>query len=231
MPRQNNYCIYCGRLADTREHVPSKSLLEKPFPINLWTVKACNTCNRGYSLDEEYFLVLLSRIGTSDSLIQKCQEGGRVARALARSPNFEKRILDALKYDSVIDMVRIEPESERIFRILQKIAIGIYVKKYSKIPILNTIIPLDAYPYNIEDFRPARLFADTLTEKFRFKKWHHIQEGVFSYTFLSNTHASNRKTLLMDFHRTLWGVVDIPKPNNGNFRDENQMYLFDPEES
>lgn len=27
-----HYCIYCGSISDTREHVPSKIFLSKPYP-------------------------------------------------------------------------------------------------------------------------------------------------------------------------------------------------------
>lgn len=52
-------CIYCGKPANTREHVPSKSLLMEPFPENLPTIPACFECNNGFSADEEYFICFL----------------------------------------------------------------------------------------------------------------------------------------------------------------------------
>lgn len=52
-------CIYCGKPAGTREHVPSKSLLIEPFPENLPTIPACFECNNGFSADEEYFICFL----------------------------------------------------------------------------------------------------------------------------------------------------------------------------
>lgn len=48
-------CIYCGGLADTKDHIPSKCLLDKPYPENLSVVKCCNTCNQSFSSDEQYF--------------------------------------------------------------------------------------------------------------------------------------------------------------------------------
>ena len=33
-------CIYCGKPANTREHVPSKTMLIEPFPENLPTIPA-----------------------------------------------------------------------------------------------------------------------------------------------------------------------------------------------
>lgn len=48
-------CIYCGGRDDTKEHVPSRVLLDEPLPENLPVVYACRSCNNGYSKVEEYF--------------------------------------------------------------------------------------------------------------------------------------------------------------------------------
>lgn len=47
-----HYCIYCGSIADTREHIPSKAFLNKPLPGDLPTLPACQKCNNGFSSDE-----------------------------------------------------------------------------------------------------------------------------------------------------------------------------------
>lgn len=52
--RQIQTCVYSGGGTETRDHVPSKVLLEKPYPENLPIVPACDTCNQSFSSDEEY---------------------------------------------------------------------------------------------------------------------------------------------------------------------------------
>ena len=53
-------CSYCGiNNPDTRDHVPSKILLDQPYPENLPVVPCCSKCNRSFSLDEEYVACLL----------------------------------------------------------------------------------------------------------------------------------------------------------------------------
>ena len=47
-------CLYCGSTADTKDHVPPKALLEKPYPKNCRTVPACKSCNLGFSQYEGY---------------------------------------------------------------------------------------------------------------------------------------------------------------------------------
>lgn len=53
--RFDNLCACCGAYGNTRDHIPSKALLDLPFPENLPIVPACKGCNHGFSLDEEYF--------------------------------------------------------------------------------------------------------------------------------------------------------------------------------
>ena len=59
-------CSYCGiNNPDTRDHVPSKILLDQPYPENLPVVPCCSKCNRSFSLDEEYVACLLECIGSN----------------------------------------------------------------------------------------------------------------------------------------------------------------------
>jgi len=52
-------CVYCGEKADTREHAPSKVLLEHPYPNNLPVLPSCKRCNNSFSSDELYMALLL----------------------------------------------------------------------------------------------------------------------------------------------------------------------------
>jgi hypothetical protein len=88
--------LYCGSQADSKDHVPPKLLLERPFPPNLYTVPSCHSCNTGFAKDEEYFLVAMSQTGFVKSLSSKVSEGGIVDRALSHSPKLDDRINQAL---------------------------------------------------------------------------------------------------------------------------------------
>lgn len=56
----NNRCIYCGNMANTKDHTPPKSFFSRPAPSNLITIPACLECNKSYSNDEEYFRTIIS---------------------------------------------------------------------------------------------------------------------------------------------------------------------------
>jgi hypothetical protein len=60
-------CVYCGQVADTRDHVPPKALLRKPFPDNLITVPACARCNKewGSNFDDKFRNLISLRVGDS----------------------------------------------------------------------------------------------------------------------------------------------------------------------
>lgn len=58
--RHQGLCVYCGRVSpETRDHVPPKVLLDRPYPENLCVVAACNQCNKDIAKDEEYLACLL----------------------------------------------------------------------------------------------------------------------------------------------------------------------------
>ena len=52
--RFTGLCVYCGAEPETRDHVPSKVLLDEPFPDDLPVVPACERCNNRLSPDERY---------------------------------------------------------------------------------------------------------------------------------------------------------------------------------
>lgn len=86
--RHDVSCIHCGAPKDgrqfTRDHVPTKSLLDRPLPENLPTFDICGECNNKLSRDEEYLKLLLTCIfqGTCEPDELKDE---KAARALARN--------------------------------------------------------------------------------------------------------------------------------------------------
>lgn len=73
-------CVYCGSVADlTRDHIPPKSLFNKPRPANLITVWACGSCNKTFKNDDDYFwLTLASRAEAA----RNSEAGGAALRAI-----------------------------------------------------------------------------------------------------------------------------------------------------
>jgi hypothetical protein len=128
--RQKAWCVHCGAwIADAKtnwDHVPSKSLLDRPLPAHVPQVEICQTCNSGFSLDEEYFVAFLSCVlaGSTDPAAQANQ---RVRRALERNPALHSRLESSKQVYSTLggeDRVIWQPETDRIHRVVLKNARG-----------------------------------------------------------------------------------------------------------
>lgn len=116
-----NGCIYCGGPADTRDHVPSRCLLDRPFPANLPVVGCCDPCNQEFSKDEEYFVCLLESVLCGSADPEQIKRPS-VARILHSSPTLRAR-LETVRRGQDGQIVFI-PEAERIANVMLKLARG-----------------------------------------------------------------------------------------------------------
>lgn len=135
---KNNGCIYCGNPATTREHVPSKAFLQKPYPDNLPTIPACFACNNGYSEDENYvscFLdILKSRIYSDYS--EQEQTNSRTEK--------DKKLQNVLQEQIKIQDGKVfyQLDEQRFDRILLKLARGHAGFEYDYVDFDNTKIKI-----------------------------------------------------------------------------------------
>lgn len=77
---ENKNCVYCGDSATTMDHVPPRTLFQKPRP-ELITVPSCSSCNNDPSKDDEYFRNLL----LTDDRIRDHPEAKGLIEAYTRS--------------------------------------------------------------------------------------------------------------------------------------------------
>ncbi len=121
-----HYCIYCGQVSATREHVPSKVFLRRPYPDNLAILPACKECNNSFSDDELYTEVYIDALkyfsGYSSSLNEDNKE-----RIYKNSAYF-----DTQKDLSEYYKTQLFPKNKKIERILKKLAIGHMVYELSE---------------------------------------------------------------------------------------------------
>lgn len=119
--RLEGFCFFCGDEPGTRDHIPSKILLDKPYPENLFIVPCCLKCNQSFSLDEEYFACLLECVlqgSTNPENISRAE----IKRILSSKPALRTRIEKAKK--EVSGAIHFEIEEERIKNVLTKLAKG-----------------------------------------------------------------------------------------------------------
>ena len=198
-------CVHCGdEIADdemTREHVPSKTLLQRPFPLPdpLPTVAAHLDCNREFSLDEQYVSCLLASVisGSTDVDANRFRSQ---ARALANDDRLRQRIERCrtvqlgLFGDTVIFW---RPELDRVRNVIVKNAKGHIW--------FDTDLMMEGHPEHIgimpfpsisperrqsfEDGTETDMWAEIGTRLFQQQAylevgpggWKSVQDGVYRY--------------------------------------------------
>lgn len=118
--RLRGNCTYCNAIPTTRDHIPSKVFLSKPYPSNLQVVPAGEACNNTFSKDElflafliDYLIMLASP--SSDALMDLIKERYSIYDSL------ESRVFDCITKDSD-GRFSIKLENSRIENVLLKFA-------------------------------------------------------------------------------------------------------------
>lgn len=119
--RQMAVCVYCGRRTETRDHVPSKVFLDNPYPANLPVVPACQLCNLGFSLDEEYVACLVECTLTGSTGLNRIKRN-KIRRILERKPALMSRIFKAHRKDP--EGTSFNVEMDRVRNVVLKLARG-----------------------------------------------------------------------------------------------------------
>lgn len=140
--RQKSWCIHCGawiaETATNSDHVPSKSLLDRPLPPHVPQVEVCRQCNSSFSLDEEYVVAFLSCV-LAGSTSPEAQTNPKVQRALLRNPALLARIEASRKsYSTAAGDEKFvwQPEIGRVHAVVLKNARGHAYFEYGE-PILS----------------------------------------------------------------------------------------------
>ena len=115
-------CVYCGAEPDSRDHVPSKVLLDDPVPADLPVVEACASCNGGFSLDEEYLACFLECViaGSTDPASLSRE---KIKSILARKIDLTARIQACCRRGED-GRLTWEPEERRVRNVVLKLARG-----------------------------------------------------------------------------------------------------------
>ena len=90
--RLRSACTHCGGIGGaSTDHVPTKALLQKPYPAHLPTIAICETCNASFSKDEEYLFLFLQcvLVGSTDP---NRHTNHKAARALQHNPKLRAMI-------------------------------------------------------------------------------------------------------------------------------------------
>ncbi len=115
-------CVYCGKAPSTRDHIPSRVLLDEPFPDNLPVADCCETCNDGFSLDEQYLACFIDCVIAGSTLPSDVARP-KVSRILAETPALASRICRT-KTEELAGQKVWEPEIDRVKNVILKLARG-----------------------------------------------------------------------------------------------------------
>lgn len=119
--RLRAHCVHCGRGTGTRDHVPSRVLLDEPYPENLPVVPCCAGCNGGLSADEEYLACLVDCV-LAGTAVPGERHRPRIRAILQRAPALAARLERARS--SADGRTLFAPEEPRVRRVILKLARG-----------------------------------------------------------------------------------------------------------
>lgn len=116
------HCVYCGDVADTGDHVPSKVLIDTPYPRTFPVVEACEACNQSFSKDEEYLACFVECVIAGSTETSQLQRPN-VKRILDKKLSIQKCIENSKRPDSA-GRVEWLPKLHRVRTMVLKLARG-----------------------------------------------------------------------------------------------------------
>ena len=184
----------------SRDHIPTKALLNTPYPENLMDVGMCQECNSGFAGDEEYFAAFLASV-ISGSTAPDPLQFPTASRILAHNPRLRSRIDAARRVEAVPGkdtLVTWTPELERIERVIVKNARGHVLFELGRVtdtpPSHVTVVPIEQltppqlsqfeYPQGLSEWPEvgSRLMLRLLdTGEVQDGGWIDVQEGIYRY--------------------------------------------------
>jgi hypothetical protein len=128
--RELVFCTFCGGHTGTRDHCPSRVLLDEPYPDNLPVVPSCAQCNSSFSADEEYLACLVGCV-LADSTDPSKMRRPKIQRILSQKPALRSRLERArvslhtrTLFDRGQQCTLFLPEQERVNAVITKLAQG-----------------------------------------------------------------------------------------------------------
>jgi len=191
-------CVYCARLADTKDHIPSKNLFPAGMgPKNPIVVPSCVECNHRFSFDEEYFRYYVCGLAEEYSLYARQVFFSQIKRSIWRKPQIGFKLLKRMK---LVDLrtetglylgkaTQIKPTEEdwsRFSNVLDKYIKGLVFHE------LKDILPSE---YRIKNnvFLIKERISDIMSRAKSFNfKWNTDNKDIFRYgfNFVAGTYKS-----------------------------------------
>ena len=184
----NHTCAYCGKYADTRDHVPSKVLLDEPYPPELPVVWACTSCNNSFSADEAYFACAIDLASNNGVPKRK-----NIERILTKTPLLRDK-LKRCEISSCSGTFFMLVDDSRVKNVVMKLARGHVLFEINEMcleePSYISFVPIHMLPENdrnnFESYENQNVFPEVgsramtrvITEP---QGWINVQDGLYRY--------------------------------------------------
>lgn len=143
----------------------------------------------------------------------KIEAGGSVDRSLTASPRLDDAINRSLSVDGR-GRVFFHPQVDRLARIANKIAYGLFTLHYGHRQSIARFRPIWIGPLNAEDIPAPIVAAQFHWPGIRRKPWKVVQQNVFKFLFAKGWMVGDPPIYcLMIFHDTLLCAVGCPQDN------------------
>jgi len=137
-------CVYCGSIPETRDHVPSKVLLDNPYPSDLPVVGCCSACNSSFSLDEQYVACFIECVICGSA--EDCDlRRTKIQRILNHNESLRSRIINSRK--DGLGVIYWEPELDRFQNVILKLARG--HAAYELYPLIGDPLSINLMPLQL----------------------------------------------------------------------------------
>ena len=212
--RLDKMCSYCGDLPETRDHVPSRILLDEPYPENLPVVPCCLKCNLELSADEEYFACAIECLIHGTTEIQKLRRD-KIKTILIRKELLRQSLRKAFIQEK--GEIRFKIDSDRFKKVIIKLAKG-HVKYENSEPMLKipttiwikpiismTELELDHFFKETEIDKAAEVGSRALSQmlinanKTPISHWTIVQENNYQYSVEVSLGRVNVKILIWNY--------------------------------
>ena len=196
-------CVHCGkslnRRNSSRDHVPSRFLLKRPFPAELSTIRICVKCNASFAPDEEYFGAFLGFM-ISDGLDTRVAD---LEKRISSNWRLQDHFLESahVGQSETSAQIWVEPDETRLLRVFQKNAMGHRAidKKGQRIPPpdANVMAPLAS----IIGTPAEKCFASS-------ENWQIVQKHTYLFQIINAGHRICVRTVIRELlvGESVWGT-------------------------
>lgn len=197
-------CIFCGKFADTQEHIPPKQFFKGHPDKPLITVLSCKSCNASFQKDEDFFRQFYASMLMERSSEAKKLMDGEISRSILRKPALGSQMFSQMKlvdaytksgiYKGKMTMYTVsDSDKSRINRVVIKVIKGLFFHEFGK------TIPED-WITKIIWITPKVEKEQKLDEMAKQPFWRVIKEDTFAY-WVNYVPQTFQSVWLLDFFK------------------------------